>query len=163
MAQVSTSIWRLMVTSWTRKRNIPFLRFLGCFNSLQLGCQRKICAIFSSRITSILETHDLLHLTKCTVRGSNLLFRNYVLAKDYSLEVLQHIILYLSTRQPWTIGSPGHIISSFSTSKHRLNTLNRIILLEAGHAGCCVQYWRPRRQLENRSLRLSQTTDNLKS
>jgi len=124
---------------------------LGCFNSLQLGCQREMCALFSSRITSVLETHDMLHLTKCSFRGSNLLFRNYVQAKDDSLEVLQHIILYLSTRRPWTIGSPGHVTFSFFPSKNRLNILKRIILLEAGHAGCCVQHWRLRRPLENRS------------
>jgi len=42
------------------------------------------------------------------VRVGQFLNRNCVQANGDVLEVLPHIILYLSTRQPQDIGSPGH-------------------------------------------------------
>jgi len=50
---------------------------------------------------------------KYTHRVSKLLLRNCVQAHDNCLEVLPHINLYLSTRRPQTIGSPGHVTPSF--------------------------------------------------
>ena len=47
------------------------------------------------------------------VRVSKLLLTNCVQAHDNCLEVLPHINLYLSTRRPRTIGSPGHATLSF--------------------------------------------------
>ena len=46
---------------------------------------------------------------KYTVTVCKFLLRNCVQAHDNTLEVLQHIILYLSTRRPQIIGSPGHV------------------------------------------------------
>ena len=42
-----------------------------------------------------------------------LFLTNCVQAHDNCLEVLPHMILYLSTRRPRTIGSPGHVNSQF--------------------------------------------------
>jgi len=50
----------------------------------------------------------LLIKAKYTVRVSKLLFRNCVQAHDNILEVLRHIILYLSKRRPQSTGNPGH-------------------------------------------------------
>jgi len=50
---------------------------------------------------------------KYTVRVNKLLLTNCVQAHDDCLEVLPRVILYLSTRQPQTIGPPGHVSSQF--------------------------------------------------
>jgi len=52
-------------------------------------------------------------LAKYMVRVSKLLLTNCVQAHDDCLKVLPHINLYLSTRQPRTIGSPDHMNSQF--------------------------------------------------
>ena len=52
-------------------------------------------------------------LAKYMVRVSKLLLTNCVQAHDDCLKVLPHINPYLSTRQPRTIGSPGHMNSQF--------------------------------------------------
>ena len=41
------------------------------------------------------------------------MLRNCVQAHDNNLQVLQHIILYLSTRQPQRTGHPGHAEAGF--------------------------------------------------
>ena len=53
--------------------------------------------------------HVDLALAEYTVRVSKLLLTNCVQANDNTLEVLPHIILYLSTRRPQNIRSPGHV------------------------------------------------------
>ena len=48
-----------------------------------------------------------------TVRVSKLLLTNCVQAHDNCLGVIPHVNLYLLTRQPRTIGSPGDVNSQF--------------------------------------------------
>ena len=48
-----------------------------------------------------------------TVRVGKLLFRKCRQAHDNNLEVLQHIILYLSMRRPQSTGNPGHAGAEF--------------------------------------------------
>jgi len=50
---------------------------------------------------------------KYTVRGSKLFRTNCVQAHVDCLEVLPHINRYLSTKQPRTIETPGHVNSQF--------------------------------------------------
>jgi len=49
------------------------------------------------------------YMAKYTVRVSKRLITNSVQAHENILEVLPHIILYLSTRRPQNIRSPGHV------------------------------------------------------
>ena len=51
-------------------------------------------------------------MAKCTVLVIQLFLTNCVQSHDNCFEVLPHINLYLSTRQPQTIGSPGLVIPS---------------------------------------------------
>ena len=50
---------------------------------------------------------------KCTVLVIELFLTNWVQAHDHYLEVLQHIILYFSTRRPQIIGYSGHVRTCF--------------------------------------------------
>jgi len=52
-------------------------------------------------------------MAQCTVRVSKLLIRNCIQAHDNTVEVIRQIILYLSTRRPQIIGSPGHVRTCF--------------------------------------------------
>jgi len=52
-------------------------------------------------------------LAKFTVLVIQQMPTNCVQANDNNLEVLLHIILYLSTRWPQIIGSRGHVINDF--------------------------------------------------
>jgi len=59
----------------------------------------------------------------CTVLIIQQMPANCVQAHDNSLEILPHIILYLSTRRPQTIGSPGHVRIYFLKSRISKNSV----------------------------------------
>ena len=65
---------------------------------------------------------------KYTVRVSKLLLRNCVQANDDTLEVLPHIIPYLSTRRSQIIGSRSHVNHGFSPLKNGLDILVQNLL-----------------------------------
>jgi len=50
---------------------------------------------------------------KCTVKVGQLLLTNCVQAHNDCLEVIPHIVLYLSLRRPRIVGSPGHVTPGF--------------------------------------------------
>jgi len=57
--------------------------------------------------------HASISPAKFTVQVGQLVLANCVQAHDDCLEVLAHIILYLLTRRPRTIGSDGHVTAIF--------------------------------------------------
>jgi len=66
-----------------------------------------------TRILSGIQFKTHFIKAKYTVRACKLLLTNCVQAHDDCLEVLTHIILYLSTRWSRTVGSPGHLTPRF--------------------------------------------------
>jgi len=68
---------------------------------------------------------DGIRTAEYTVMVSTLLLTNCVQAHDNMLEVLQHINLYLSMRQPQNIGCPSHAGPDFCNSVFTRTILGR--------------------------------------
>ena len=83
---------------------------------------------------------------KCTVLVIQLFLTNCVQAHDNTLEVLRHIILYLSTRRPQSTGHSGHApagffeipyFQEFCLSRPRNISKNRQKIIQKKFAGLC--------------------------